>query len=111
MSTPAGRWGWPASRSARPSRLWSPPCETMTSMLPFALEKIQDEYLLFAVAGLVALCAFVGLILVPAVSAYGRIWEKAAAGVLAVVVLAALILVGVVIGLLVVYYYNDLVDL
>jgi hypothetical protein len=77
----------------------------------FALEKLQNEYILFGAAGLVALMAFVGLILVPALSAYGRVWEKAAAGVLAIVVLAALVLVGVVIGLVIVYYYNDLADL
>ncbi|HEY5976721.1 MAG TPA: hypothetical protein VIT85_02595 [Solirubrobacterales bacterium] len=80
-------------------------------MLPLALENVQNEYVLFAAAGLVAFCAFVGLILVPALSAYGRVWEKAAAGVLALVVLAALVLVGVVIGLVIVYYYNDLIDL
>jgi hypothetical protein len=80
-------------------------------MLPLAIEKIENEYLLFAAAGLVALVAFVSMILVPALSAYGRIWEKAAAGVLAVVVLAALILVGIVVGLVVVYYYNDIADL
>jgi hypothetical protein len=77
----------------------------------FALEKLQNEYILFGAAGLVALMAFVGLILVPALSSYGRVWEKAAAGVLAIVVLAALVLVGVVIGLVIVYYYNDLADL
>jgi hypothetical protein len=79
--------------------------------LPLALEKIENEYLLFGVAGLISLAAFVSLILVPAVSSYGRIWEKAAAGVLSLFVLAALLLVGVVIGLAVVYYYNDIVDL
>jgi len=83
----------------------------MTSMLPLAIEKVQNEYVLFGAAGMVALVAFVGLILVPALSAYGRVWEKAAAGMLAVVVLAALVLVGVVIGLVIVYYYNDLADL
>ena len=83
----------------------------MTSMLPLALENVQNEYVLFGVAGLVALVAFVSLILVPALSAYGRVWEKAAAGVLAVVVLASLVLVGVVIGLVIVYYYNDLADM
>jgi hypothetical protein len=77
----------------------------------FALEKLQNEYILFGAAGLVALMAFVGLILVPALSSYGRVWEKAAAGVLAIVVLAALVLVGVVIGLVIVYYYNDLADM
>jgi hypothetical protein len=79
--------------------------------LPLALQKIENEYLLFGVAGLVTLVAFVGLILVPALSAYGRVWEKTAAGVLSLFVLAALVLVGVVIGLAVVYYYNDIVNL
>jgi hypothetical protein len=79
--------------------------------LPLALQKIENEYLLFGIAGLITLVAFVGLILVPALGAYGRIWEKAVAGLLSVVVLAALILVGVVIGLLVVYYYPQLSDL
>ena len=83
----------------------------MASMLPLALDRIDHEYLLFGAAGLVALVAFVGLILVPALGAYGRIWEKAAAGVLSLVVLAALVLVGVVIGLVIVYYYNDLAKL
>jgi hypothetical protein len=76
-----------------------------------ALEKIENEYLLFAVAGLISLVAFVGLILVPAVGAYGRLWEKTAVGVLSVFVLAALVLVGVVVGLAVVYYYNDIANL
>jgi hypothetical protein len=79
--------------------------------LPLALQKIGDEYLLFGVAGLITLVAFVGLILVPALSAYGRIWEKAAAGFLSVVVLAALVVVGVIIGLMIVYYYPDIIDL
>ena len=83
----------------------------MTPMLPLALQRIENEYLLFGVAGLIALSAFVGLILIPALSSYGRIWEKAAAGILSLVVLGALILVGVIIGLVVVYYYNDLADL
>ena len=80
-------------------------------MLPLALQKIENEYLLFGIAGLITLVAFVGLILVPALGAYGRIWEKAVAGLLSVVVLAALILVGVVIGLLIVYYYPQLSNL
>lgn len=79
-------------------------------LLPFALQKIENEYLLFGAAGLVSLVAFVGLILAPALSSYGRVWEKAAAGVLSLFVLAALVLVGVVIGLAVVYYYNDIVN-
>jgi hypothetical protein len=76
----------------------------------FALAKIGHQYLLFGVAGLICLVVFVTLILSPALSAYGRIWEKAAAGFLAVFVLAALILGGVVIGLAIVYYYTDIVN-
>lgn len=83
----------------------------MLHSLPLALQKIENEYLLFGVAGLITLVAFVGLILVPALGAYGRIWEKAVAGLLSVVVLAALILVGVVVGLLIVYYYPQISNL
>lgn len=79
--------------------------------LPLALQKIENEYLLFGVSGLVALAAFVSLIFVPAVSSYGRLWEKAVAGVLSLFVFAALALVGVVLGLAVVYYYNDILHL
>jgi hypothetical protein len=79
--------------------------------LPLALQKIGDEYLLFGAAALVSLVAFVGLILIPALSAYGRIWEKAAAGFLSVVVLAALVVLGVLAGLVIVYYYPDLVSI
>jgi hypothetical protein len=81
------------------------------SVLPLALQKIENEYLLFGSAGLVTLVAFVGLILVPALSSYGRIWEKAVAGVLSLVVLVVLVLIGVVAGLAIVYYYNDLASL
>jgi hypothetical protein len=84
----------------------------MGRVLPvLALQKIESEYLLFGIAGLISLVAFVGLILIPALGAYGRLWEKAAAGVLSLIVLVALVLVGVVVGLAVVYYYNDIVNL
>jgi uncharacterized membrane protein len=77
--------------------------------LPLALQEIGHEYLLFGVAALITLVAFVGLILMPALSAYGRVWEKAAAGLLSLVVLAALIVTGVIIGLTIVYFYPDIV--
>jgi O-antigen ligase len=72
------------------------------------LAKIGPEYLLFGGAGLVSLVAFVGLILVPALGSYGRLWEKAAAGFLSLFVLVALVLVGVLVGLAIIYYYNDI---
>jgi len=76
----------------------------------FALARIDHEYFLFGAAGLICLVAFVTLILAPALSAHGRIWEKAAAGFLSVFVLAALLVVGVVIGLVIVYYYTDITN-
>jgi hypothetical protein len=79
--------------------------------IPLALQRIEDEYVLFAIAAAISLAAFVGLILVPAVSAYGRLWEKAVAGALSVIVLLALLLTGVVVGLAVVYYYDELAQL
>jgi hypothetical protein len=75
-----------------------------------ALTKLGHQYLLYGVAGVLCLGIFVSLILTPALSAYGRIWEKAAAGFLSLFVLAALVLGGVVIGLVVVYYYTDIVN-
>jgi len=77
-------------------------------MTLYALSKIDHQYVLFGVAGLICLVVFVGLILTPAVSSYGRVWEKAAAGLLSLFVLAALLVVGVVLGLVVVYYYTDI---
>lgn len=83
----------------------------MAHLLPLAIEKIDDEYLLFGVAGLISLVAFVTLIFVPAISSFGRIWEKAAAGFLSLIVLVALVLTGVVVGLAIVYYYNDISEI
>jgi hypothetical protein len=76
-----------------------------------ALAKLTEQYLLYGVAGAICLVVFVTLILSPALSAYGRIWEKAAASFLSLFILAALVLGGVVIGLIVVYYSNDISDL
>jgi hypothetical protein len=75
-----------------------------------ALAKLDHQYLLYGAAAAICLVVFVTLILTPALSAYGRVWEKAAAGVLSVFVLAALVVFGVVIGLAVVYYYTDIVN-
>jgi hypothetical protein len=75
-----------------------------------ALANLGHQYFLWGAAGLVCLVTFVVLILSPALSSYGRIWEKAAAGFLAVFVLAGLLLGGIVIGLAFVYYYTDIVN-
>ena len=69
---------------------------------------LGTEYFLFGGAGLVTLLAFTALILVPAIGAYGRTWEKATAVVLSVFVLIVLVLVGVAIGVLIVYYWPQI---
>jgi hypothetical protein len=76
--------------------------------MPLALTDLGHQYLLYGAAAAICLVVFVTLILQPALSSYGRIWEKAAAGFLSVFVLAALVIGGVVIGLAVVYYYTDI---
>jgi hypothetical protein len=66
-----------------------------------------------AVTDLVAVCAgvfglalYTGLILVPAWTAYTRMWERLVAGVLTLYVLAVLVGVGVVGALAIVYYWG-----
>jgi hypothetical protein len=78
---------------------------------PYALTDLGHLYLLYGAAAVICLAVFVTLILTPALSAYGRLWEKAAAGFLSIFVLAALVVGGVVIGLVFVLYYPDIVDL
>jgi hypothetical protein len=77
-------------------------------VITFALAKINEAYVVYIPAAVICLAAFVGLILAPALSSHGRIWEKAAAGFLSVFVLAALVVLGVLAGLVVVYYYTDI---
>jgi hypothetical protein len=76
--------------------------------MPLALTDLGHQYLLYGAAAAICLVVFVTLILQPALSSYGRFWEKAVAGFLSVFVLAALVIGGVVIGLAVVYYYTDI---
>ena len=74
------------------------------------MAEIAPEYLLFGGAALISLLAFVGLILIPALNSFGRVWEKAAASFLSLFVLVALILIGIALGL-VITLYTDIPDL
>ena len=69
---------------------------------------LGTEYYLFGAAGLISLAAFIGLILVPALGSYGRSWEKFAAGFLSLFVLAALVAIGVVVGLVVFFNWDEI---
>ena len=84
----------------------------MTELAAFAPPlALTNEYYLFGAAGIISLAAFVGLILVPALGSYGRPWEKVAASFLSLFVLAALVLVGVLVGLLVFYNWDQIKEI
>ena len=69
---------------------------------------LGTEYYLFGAAALISVAAFVGLILVPALGSYGRVWEKLVAGMLSLFVLAALVLVGLVIGVVIFLNWDEI---
>jgi len=56
-------------------------------------------------AGIVG-AGYIAFILVPAISAYGRIWEQVAAGFLTLFILAALIGMGGALGLAIVWSFD-----
>ena len=62
--------------------------------------------LVAACSGVFALAAYVGLILVPAWTAYSRPWERVAAAFLSLYVLAAFVLLGVGAGAAVVWFWD-----
>ena len=63
-------------------------------------------YLVAACCGVFALSAYVAFILVPAWTAYSRIWQRAAAAVLSLYVLAAFAAVGVAGGAAIVWFWD-----
>ena len=62
--------------------------------------------LVAACAGVFSLALFAGMILVPAWSSYSRLWERLAATVLSLYVLAVLVGVGVAGALAAVYFWG-----
>ena len=58
------------------------------------------------ICGALALTAYIGLILVPAVASYSRWWERMGAGFLSLYVLAAFLLAGVGGGAGVVWFWD-----
>lgn len=69
---------------------------------------LGTEYYLFGAAGLISVTAFAAFILAPALGAYGRPWEKVAAGFLSLFVLAALITAGLVLGVVVFFNWDQI---
>ena len=75
------------------------------------LAEIGAVHFLFGGAGLLSLLAFGALILAPTMGSFGRGWEKAAAAALSLFVLAALIALGFGLGVVIVYFWNDIAGL
>jgi hypothetical protein len=65
-------------------------------------------YMILTASGVAVLGAYGFLILAPALTAYGRTWEKLAASVLTLFVLAAFAGVGLVAGLVIVYFWDSI---
>lgn len=65
-------------------------------------------YIVLAASGAAILGAYTFLILVPAWTAYGRVWERLAAATLTLFVLAAFAGTGLVAGLVIVYYWDSI---
>jgi hypothetical protein len=72
------------------------------------MDSLTATYVIIIAAGAASLTAYAMLILVPAWTAYGRAWERVAAAFLTLFVLAAFAGAGVGAGLVVVYYWDQI---
>lgn len=70
-----------------------------------SLDFTTTELAIAAAAGVVG-AGYLAFILAPAVAAYGRLWERLAAGFLTLYILATLLGAGAAIGLAVIWSYD-----
>lgn len=70
---------------------------------------LSENWWLLGAASVVSLAAFIGLIMVPAMSSFGRWHEKLAAGFLSLFILGTLITVGILIGIFYVLWSHDII--
>jgi hypothetical protein len=68
---------------------------------------LSTTQIAIGLAALVAAGAYVGLVVAPAWRCYGRVWEKLAASVLTLFILATLVGVGAGVGFAVVWTYDQ----
>jgi len=71
-----------------------------------SLDFTTTELAIALAAGIVG-AGYVAFILAPAVRAYGRVWERIAAGFLTLYILGVLVGAGAVIGLAIVWSYDQ----
>jgi hypothetical protein len=74
------------------------------------VDSLTVTYIILAASGLVGFGTFAVLIFAPAWTAYGRTWERLAAAFLSMFVLAAFAGAGLGIGLIVLYYWDQILD-
>jgi len=67
---------------------------------------LSSTEIVIALASALVLVCYVVLIVIPASRCYGRVWEKLAAGVLTLYVLATLLGIGAAIGFAIVWTYD-----
>lgn len=67
---------------------------------------LSSTEIVIALAGALVLACYVVLMVLPATRCYGRVWEKLAASVLTVYVLATMLGIGAAIGLAIVWTYD-----
>ena len=72
------------------------------------LTGVSTNAVFFGAATLISLAAYIGLILMPALSAYGRWPEKFAAGFLSLFIFGTLVMIGIIGGLAYVFFSNDI---
>ena len=75
------------------------------------MDPLTVTYIILATAGVVGFSFFAVWILAPTWTAYGRTWERLAAATLSVFVLAAFVGAGILIGLVVLYYWDEILNL
>jgi hypothetical protein len=67
---------------------------------------LSTTELVIAVAAGIVGAGYIAFVLAPAVTAYGRVWERIAAGFLTLYILGTLLGIGAVVGLAVVWSYD-----
>jgi hypothetical protein len=75
------------------------------------MDPLTVTYIILAVAGIVGFSFFAVWILAPAWTSYGRTWERVAAATLSIFVLAAFAGAGILVGLIVLYYWDEILNL
>ena len=75
------------------------------------MDPLTVTYIILSAAGIVGLSFFAVWIMAPAWTAYGRTWERLAAAALSIFVLAALVGTGIVIGLILLWNWDWVLNL